>query len=126
MNIQPTETPKDVVVAALDQERATAAVKHQDEKARPVESQDGQDQDASGHPLDKGQAEELLKKAQVYFEGKGVNLHFKTMDDSSGDVQVEVTDAQSKKVILKIPQDELVKLSENIKRMGKGVLDKAV
>lgn len=127
MNIQQTEMPKDVTALAADNERAATAVKQQDEKTRPaVQAHDGQDKGDPGATLNKGDAEKLLKKAEDYFGDRGVNLHFKALDDNSGDVQVEVQDAQSKKVILKIPQDELVKLSENIKRMGKGVLDKAV
>jgi uncharacterized FlaG/YvyC family protein len=134
MNIQPTDTHIDAVTTALDQEHAAAAVKHQDENVRPAQLQDGQGKggqtgdarDQQHQPLDKGQAEKLVKQAQDYFGNKGVNLHFKALDDESGDVQVEVQDAQSKKVILKIPQDELVKLSENIKHMAKGVMDKAV
>jgi uncharacterized FlaG/YvyC family protein len=127
MNIQQTEIPKDVAALAAENERAATAARQQEEKARPAaQDHDAQDKAGHGSTLNRQDAEKLLKKAEDYFGHKGVNLHFKALDGESGEVQVEVQDAQSKKVILKIPQDELVKLSENIKRMAKGVMDKAV
>lgn len=74
---------------------------------------------------DRQDVEKLIKNAQDYFQNKGVSLHFKVLDDSD-QVQVEMVDASSKKVIRKMPQDELVKLADNMKRLAKGVIDRAV
>ncbi len=68
---------------------------------------------------------QVVSKAQEYFKQQGVDLHFKVLDDS-GQVQVEMVTEDNRKVIRKIPGDELVKLSDNLKRMAKGVLDVAV
>jgi flagellar protein FlaG len=127
MNIQQTELSRDAAALALEAERAIAATKHEDEKVQ--ETSDGHEDNGSGQPggsFSREEAEKLSKQAEQYFGDKGVKLHFKVLDDDGGSVQVEMLDASSQKVIRKIPQDELVTLSESIKRMAKGVLDKAV
>jgi len=82
-------------------------------------------QTAAGAVPDKKNVEELARSVQEYFQGKGVNLHFKVLEDSN-QVQVEMLDEDSKKVIRKFPQDEMIKLADNMKRLAKGVLDRAV
>ncbi len=74
---------------------------------------------------DKTNVEKLAQTVQDYFQSKGVNLHFKVLEDSD-QVQVEMLDEDSNKVIRKFPQDEMVKLADNMKRLAKGVLDRAV
>lgn len=127
MNITAIDQPKDAAVAAGDAERAPAAARHPDtagtqkSQAAPgaETAQAGQTQAA------RPDAEQVLSQAQSYFKDKGVNLHFKLLDGNK-DVQVEVMDKDERKVIMKIPRDEIVKLSEGLRKMAKGVLDKAV
>ncbi|MFP5239828.1 MAG: flagellar protein FlaG [Acidobacteriota bacterium] len=135
MNIKAIDQPKDAAVAAGDAERAPAA-KHP-EPARLQDAagiQAGQAKQAAreGEPVQAAQpqaaqpdAKQVLSQAQNYFKDKGVNLHFKLLEGSK-DVQVEVMDKDERKVIMKIPRDEIVKLSEGLRKMAKGVLDKAV
>lgn len=152
MNIQTQELPLEVAAQTLAAERATQAVRDNHERtvpvsaglearpeirpdARPADHSDGHT-NATGHlpetrdqeeakALSRDEARKLIDKAQDYFKDKGVTLHFKMLNDSD-ELQVEVVDADSNKVIRKFPQDELLKLSDNLKRMGKGFLDKAV
>jgi len=127
MNIQQTELPRDTAVLALDTERATALSKQQDEMVQATTGgHEGNGSGQPGGPFSRAEAEKLSKQAEQYFGGKGVKLHFKVLDEDGGNVQVEMLDASSQKIIRKIPQDELVSLSVSIKRMAKGVLDKAV
>ncbi|MFZ5426263.1 MAG: flagellar protein FlaG [Thermodesulfobacteriota bacterium] len=128
MNIQNAELPKEAVAQAVDAERAVRAVAQRDEQVRPAREQekagDGEYGDEGGQ-LGRKDAEQILRKAQEYFNKKGVDLNFRLLDDSKK-LQVEVVDAQSHKVIRKIPEDEIVTLSDNLKKMAKGVLDKSV
>jgi flagellar protein FlaG len=91
-------------------------------------SQDAQpvpDETQGKNQLTRQDAEKLVGKVQEYFGGKGVSLNFKVLAGSDG-VQVQVLDAKSGKVLRKIPDDELVKLGDSLKREAKGVMDKAV
>lgn len=132
MNVQTQELPHEAVLQALTAERAAQSLKEKDEKA--VSVADGQEvrkerrdkpQEEEAKTLSRDEVKKLVDKAQDYFKDKGVNLHFKVLDDSD-ELQVEVVDADSNKVIRKFPQDELLKLSDNLKRMSKGLMDKAV
>lgn len=130
MNSIPTvDTAKDVAAQTLEAVRTMQAIRREDVKAQPVTPADTQSQDKgkddSGNALAKKDPQEILKQAKEYFGGKGVNLDFKRVDDS-GDIQVEMVDATTHKVIRKIPEDEVVKLADNIKKMAKGVMDKAI
>jgi len=132
MNVQTQELPHEAVLQALTADRAAQSLKEKDEKAVSVAAgqdvrQDQRDrpQEDESKPLSRDEVKKLVTKAQDYFKDKGVNLHFKVLDDSD-ELQVEVVDADSNKVIRKFPQDELLKLSDNLKRMSKGLMDKAV
>lgn len=132
MNIQTQELPHEAGLQALAAERAAVTLKENEDKAAAVapgpdarkDRQDGQNED-DPRILTRDEAQQLVHKAQEYFKDKGVNLRFKMLD-GSGELQVEVVDADSNKVIRKFPQDELLKLSDNLKRMSKGLMDKAV
>lgn len=132
MNVQTQELPHEAGLQTLTAERAVQSLKENDEKAISVAA--GQDvrkqrqdkpQEDDSKTLSRDDVQKLVDKTQDYFKDKGVNLHFKVLDNSD-ELQVEVVDADSNKVIRKFPQDELVKLSDNLKRMSKGLMDKAV
>lgn len=74
---------------------------------------------------DRKTLEKLAQNAQQYFKDKGVSLHFKVLENSN-QVQVEMVDENTNKVIRKMPGDDLVKLEDNLKREAKGVMDRAV
>jgi len=131
MNIQSTELPKEAMAQAVDVDRVSRAVVQLEEKQHRANSteegaqQDTQEQQKDAPSLNREGAEKILKKAQDYFSNKGVDLNFKLVEGEDK-LQVEVLDAKSHKVIRKIPEDEILSLSDNLKKMAKGVLDKAV
>lgn len=69
--------------------------------------------------------EKLLKKTQEHFQAMGVNFQFK-LNTSAGDMQVEVMDQKTKQIIMKIPQDELSSLADNVNSMAKGVTHRSI
>lgn len=126
MNIQTAELPKEAMAQTVDAERAVKAAPPRDDQPRVVpETQERPSSGQEQKGLDREKAGKILGQAQEYFKDKGVDLNFKLVD-GDGTFQVEVVDAQSRKVIRKIPEDEIVELADNLKRMAKGVLDKAV
>ncbi len=68
---------------------------------------------------------EVLANLQQHLEKQGLELKF-TLREESGQIQVEMIDAQSDKVIRKVPSDELLKLSTSLKDFARGFLDRAV
>ncbi|MEF2146336.1 MAG: flagellar protein FlaG [Desulfovibrionaceae bacterium] len=75
--------------------------------------------------LDRDTVERMLHEAQEEMEKRGVELHFK-LSEEADTVQVEVRDPQNGKVIRKIPEDELVRLSANIKGFAGAFLDRPI
>ncbi|WP_022662338.1 flagellar protein FlaG [Paucidesulfovibrio longus] len=57
---------------------------------------------------------QMLDSAESKLEMHGVSLRFKINDDAEG-VQVEVRDPKTDKIIRKIPEDEMLRLSSHIK-----------
>jgi flagellar protein FlaG len=74
---------------------------------------------------DRETLERFAAKTQEQFADLGVALKF-NVDDENGAVQVEVRDAQSDKVIRKIPADEVLHLAKSIKEMAGKLLDKPI
>jgi uncharacterized FlaG/YvyC family protein len=75
-------------------------------------------------PLTQGQAEKIVKSIQDNANAKGLNLAFKLVGKSDS-IQVAVEDS-SGKVILKIPSDEILKLSQSIKDQASGLKENYV
>jgi flagellar protein FlaG len=124
MNIQAIDQPKDVAVQATEAERAVTASKQPEEKSQTTTA--ATDKNSAAQKQTEAQSpEKVVAQAQSYFNDKGVSLRFKVLDDTN-DIQVEVVNDNNSKVIRKIPQDEIVKLSENLRKQAKGVLDKSV
>lgn len=70
-------------------------------------------------------AEELnsmLAQAEENFASNDVKLKFNVLQENDT-IQVEIIDSDGK-TIRKIPEDDLLKLSESLKNLGKGFLDK--
>lgn len=73
--------------------------------------------------LDKAGIEKVLVQANEELASQGVALKF-SISEESEELQVEVRDATSDKVIRKIPSDEVVRLSRSIKDMAGVLMDK--
>lgn len=76
---------------------------------------------AAAQAADRKTAQETAQKLGKQLEASGTGLKIRVLDDSQNRVQVEIVDQQSNKVLRKIPQDDLLKLSASIKEMT-GVL----
>ncbi len=63
-----------------------------------------------------------LSRAEEHFAANNVKLKFNVLEEN-GTIQVEILDSDGK-TIRKIPEDDLLKLSESLKDLGKGFLDK--
>ena len=64
-----------------------------------------------------------LDALQKQLADNGVELKFKLREES-GDIQVEVLDPESDKVLRKLPPDELIKLSASLEAQAGGFLDR--
>jgi uncharacterized FlaG/YvyC family protein len=64
--------------------------------------------------VDRDTVRKMLDSAQSKLEMHGVSLRFKINEDAEG-VQVEVRDPKTDKIIRKIPEDEVLRLSSHIK-----------
>lgn len=70
---------------------------------------------------DKMSAQEAARKLGEQLNNADTGLKIKVLDDNDRTIQVEVVDHKSNKVLRKIPEDELIKLSASIQQMT-GVL----
>lgn len=66
---------------------------------------------------DRQVARDTAAKISSQIEGSGTSLKIRLLDNAESGVQVEILDKASQKVLRKIPQDELIKLSASIKKM---------
>jgi flagellar protein FlaG len=71
-------------------------------------------------PLNAEETRNLAAKAETALREQGVDLKFVVSEDA-GQVQVEIHDAASDKLIRKVPQDELLQLQQSLKQFA-GVL----
>ncbi|MBU1040184.1 MAG: flagellar protein FlaG [Proteobacteria bacterium] len=122
MNINPSDmdvrqgyAPAEVAAQAT-QLLATASQTNQDrESAQPV-AVDEKSQAAMA-AADKKVALETAEKISKQLEANHTTIKIKLLDNTQDGVQVEILDKTSEKVLRKIPQDELIKLSASIKKM---------
>lgn len=72
---------------------------------------------------DKTEALDAAKKIADKLEASGSKIKIRLLEGNSSEVQVEILDSTSNKVLRKIPQDEILKLSASIKKMSGLALD---
>lgn len=70
---------------------------------------------------DRTTVKETAEKLGRQLEENGTGLKIRVLDDNHSSVQVEVVDGRTNRVLRKIPQDDMLKLSASIKEMS-GVL----
>ena len=63
----------------------------------------------------------MLSQVEEHFANNDVKLKFNVLQENDT-IQVEIIDSDGK-TIRKIPEDDLLKLSESLKNLGKGFLD---
>jgi len=94
----------------------------QPEASKDANALDERSQTAAAN-ADRVSAREAASKLEKQLKKTDTGLRIRVLDDSQNRVQVEIVDARSDKVIRKIPQDEILKLSASIKEMTGVLLD---
>lgn len=121
MNINPSgvEVRQGYSPAEEVQSLLQAAVAVQKPSARSAEQQSEQDPRslAAAGAADRQSALDAAAKLSKHLEANNTSLKIRLLDDSQSGVQVEIVDKENNKVLRKIPQDELIKLSASIKKM---------
>lgn len=128
MNISPSDmdvrqgyAPAEIATAAASS--ATVPQKNPDREvaqhaaAEPMAS-------AAATAADRTIALATADKISKYLGENDTTLKIRLLDNSQSGVQVEIVDTTSDKVLRKIPQDELIKLSASIKKMSGVFLNK--
>jgi flagellar protein FlaG len=98
----------------------TAAVQQQSAQTSAYDEKSA----AAVAAADKMSAQEAAKKLGEQLNFNETGLTIKVLNDSQHTVQVEVVDQKSNKVLRKIPEDELIKLSASIREMTGVILNK--
>ncbi len=121
MNINPSDmdvrqgyAPAEIAAAAAP--AAPVATKSQDHDTTLSVQADAKSQ-AAASAADKKTALEAADKISQHLDENHTSLKIKVLEDAQAGVQVEIIDNTSDKVLRKIPQDELIKLSASIKKM---------
>lgn len=128
MNVQDKNVEATATYSRLSAVRDTEpAGSPQYETAKPVALVEKQPDEETEQQLvlDREQVEEMIREVEDHLEQKGVALTFKVTEEDDR-IQVEVRDADSKKVIRKIPEDDLIKLSQSMKDLAGTIMDKGV
>ncbi|MCA1945417.1 MAG: flagellar protein FlaG [Desulfovibrio sp.] len=84
---------------------------------KPHAQQAAQAQGATAEPFTPQQTVEALEQARIHTAWQGLSLEI-TVHEDSGRLQVAVLDAQSGKVVRKIPEDEVLELARRIREFG--------
>ncbi|PKN09273.1 MAG: hypothetical protein CVU73_05070 [Deltaproteobacteria bacterium HGW-Deltaproteobacteria-8] len=120
MNINPSDmdvrqgySPAEIAAAASS---APVAQKTPDRGTTQTPEVDPRSQAAIA-AADKTVALETADKISQQLADSHTSLKIKLLDNTQDGVQVEIIDKTSQKVLRKIPQDELIKLSASIKKM---------
>lgn len=108
-----------VKVDPVPHDRARAGPEHLD---RPTLANQ---QAGLSHPVDIEAVEAAFKGAQQRLGNQDLELKY-TINEDSGDIQVELINSENDKVVRKIPADELIKLHSSLKEMAGAFLNRSV
>lgn len=129
MNIYPSDTDvrqgfspaENVAVHQAAQVSAHVASVAEQPKPHPVPTDPESERVASG--ADRTEAKAAAQKINDQLQANNTALKIRVLDDTQSGVQVEIINTTNNKVLRKIPQDELLKLSASIKQMTGVVLN---
>jgi uncharacterized FlaG/YvyC family protein len=121
MNINPSDMDVRQGYAPAENPISTAQVSttpqaNQDRRSAQPAEVDPKSQSAIA-AADKKVALETAEKISKQLEENHTTIKIKLLDNTQDGVQVVILDKVSEKVLRKIPQDELLKLSASIKKM---------
>ncbi|MHC1701624.1 MAG: flagellar protein FlaG [Humidesulfovibrio sp.] len=121
MNINPSDmdvrqgySPAEIVAAAAP---AGTASQNSQEGASAQQVEADPRSQAAAAAADRQIALAAAEKLSKQLENNDTTLKIRLLDNTQSGVQVEIVDTSSEKVLRKIPQDELIKLSASIKKM---------
>ncbi len=129
MNIYPSDTDvrqgfspaENVAVQQAVQASAHVASEAEQPKPHTVPTDPESERVASG--ADRTEARAAAQKINAQLQANNTALKIRVLDDTQSGVQVEIINTTNNKVLRKIPQDELLKLSASIKQMTGVVLN---
>ena len=114
---QQTETPEKAVKVHGNEQHAQVAERvEQTDKQPGNQAEDNKGFDAE---MDEEKLASMIEELNQKFGEEGIELKYLLVEDS-GDVQVEVREADSERVLRKIPPDDLVRLTASLKEMAQG------
>ncbi|MBG0789382.1 MAG: flagellar protein FlaG [Desulfovibrionaceae bacterium] len=87
-----------------------------------VNRQDSSSSDRQPATFSEKELNSMLSEMEEHFASNNVKLKFNVIEDN-GTIQVEILDSEGN-IIRKIPEDNIIKLSESLKNLGNGFLDK--
>lgn len=86
-----------------------------------VSKRDNASREKQSQHFSKEQLDTIIHEAEKHLANKDVKLKFNVIEEADK-VQVEIVDGDGK-TIRKIPDDELLKLSDSLKKLERGFLD---
>lgn len=107
--------------SAVSPQAASSAAAQAEGTAGIVQTDDSNRRVAAA--ADKTEAKDAAQKIAEKLESSGSKIKIRLLDGNSDEIQVEIVDSASNKVLRKIPQDEILKLSASIKKMSGLALD---
>lgn len=121
MNINPSDMDvrqgyAPAEIAAAPTTSAPVSAKAQDREATLSVQPDAKSQ-AAAAAADKQTALAVAEKISQHLDENHTSLKIKVLEDAQVGVQVEIIDKNSDRVLRKIPQDDLIKLSASMKKM---------
>ena len=121
-----TDMKQDMRSESVVQAKAMDRPPVQETKSRhPVDTVNRSDMvqpDKQSPKISEEELNAMLSQVEEHFANNNVKLKFNVLEEN-GTVQVEIIDSDGK-TIRKIPDDDLLKLTESLKNIGKGFLDK--
>lgn len=129
MNVYPADTevrqglePAGSTAAITAETNAASNVRQQAPPQQNQSTEDAQSEKVAA-AADKTEALAAAQKINDQLQASNTMLKIRVLDNTDRGVQVEIVNTQSNKVVRKIPQDELLKLSASIKQMTGVVLN---
>jgi len=86
-----------------------------------VSKRDNASGEKQSQQFSREQLDTIIREAEEHLANKDVKLKFNVIEETDK-VQVEIVDGDGK-TIRKIPDDELLKLSDSLKKLERGFLD---
>ncbi len=118
------EAVEHVRQARAGPEQREVSVRRSVERQSQSQGESGRQSDSSD-TLDRDKLERVIAETQERLNQESLDLKY-TVNEDSGDIQVELVDSENEKVVRKIPSDELLKLHASLKELAGAFLNRSV